>query len=68
MFPIGHNVRSVCGNARLSYHPDWSPELPWASYEGGAAGLHFGTLELGIRHLTREGYRFPKDAMKEPLA
>lgn len=68
VYPIGHNVRSKCGGARLSYHPEWSPEQPWASYKNGTAGRHFATLDLGIRQLTQDGYRFAKDAKKIPTA
>lgn len=59
-YKSGDTVRSKCGRARLSYHPEWSEMLPWASYKNGTAGRHFGTLELGILQLTRDGYRFPK--------
>jgi hypothetical protein len=65
-YPIGHTVRSKCGTARLTYQPDWSPSQPWASFKNGTAGRHFGTLDLGIRQLTQDGYRFAKDAKKVP--
>lgn len=68
VYPIGHNVRSKCGTARLSYHPEWDSTLPWVSYKGGTAGRHFGSLALGIQQLTRDGYRFAKDATKVPAA
>lgn len=57
-----HTVRSRCQNARLTYQPDWSPTKPWASYQCGTAGAHYGTLEEGIAALTKRGYRFDKIA------
>ncbi len=59
-YEIGHTVRSTCGGARLTYHPDWSKEQPWASYKNGTAGRHFATLSDGIQQLKRDGYRFKK--------
>lgn len=58
----GTTVRTKCGHARLTYNPDWSPSRPWCSYKNGTAGRQFASLELGMQQLTRDGYRFAKDA------
>lgn len=53
-------VRSSCGGARASYHPEWSASLPWVTYEYGTAGRHFGTAGIAVAHLKRRGFRFSK--------
>ena len=65
-WPLGHTVRSTNGGARLTYQPDWSFEQPWASYKNGTAGRLFHSLSAGVQQLTRDGYRFHKDATKAP--
>lgn len=65
-YPPGHTVRSKCGGARLTNHPEWSTDLPWVSYKNGSAGRQFHSLAYGIEQLTRDGYRFAKDAKKLP--
>ncbi len=37
--------RTTNGNARITYHPDWDSNQPWASYINGTAGRHFATPE-----------------------
>lgn len=56
-----YTVRSKDG-ARLSKQPEWDSERPWLSYKNGTAGRHFVTLRQGMDQLTRDGYRFAKDA------
>jgi len=34
-------IRTRCGRGRITYHPEWSPSQPWASYWLGSAGRHF---------------------------
>lgn len=43
---VRDTYRTKCGRGRVSYHPEWSPSQPWASYIDGTAGRHFpGLLE-----------------------
>lgn len=50
--------RSDCGQARLTFHSEWSKSIPWVSYINGTAGRHFETLRQGIAALEARGYRF----------
>lgn len=45
--------RTKCGNGRITYHPEWSPEKPWASYWRGLAGLHFATVSEADMYFLR---------------
>jgi len=40
--------KSTDGRARVTYHPEWDSQQPWASYLNGTAGRHFTTLELAV--------------------
>lgn len=40
-----NTYRTVCGSGRITAHPEWSSEKPWASYWYGSAGPHFETLQ-----------------------
>lgn len=60
LYQSGATLRSNCGRARLTYHPEWDATLPWVSYKNGTAGRHFGSLGGGVQQLTRDGYRFSK--------
>ena len=53
----GDKFRTTCGRGRISYHPEWSPSKPWASYTNGAAGLHFASPELAIPYFKNKGMR-----------
>ena len=44
--------RSICGRARVTFHPDWSESLPWVTYMDGTAGRHFASLNSAVVHLT----------------
>lgn len=56
--PPCDTVRSRCGRARLSYHPEWSTERPWASYVDGTAGAHYTSASSGAAALGAQGFRF----------
>lgn len=68
--------RTVCGNGRITYHPDWSPNQPWASYWRGSAGLHFHSVPNAQQYFQRvRGTRLdlrvdasgrPFDQIKDP--
>lgn len=49
-------------SARLTYHPEWSPSKPWASFQHGTAGAHFETPRAGIRYLEDKGFSFKRNA------
>lgn len=42
-----------CGNGRITYHPEWSASLPWASYWHGAAGRHFQNVLEAANYFRR---------------
>jgi hypothetical protein len=48
----------VTGRLRVTYHPEWSAELPFVCYCNGTAGAHFRSLAQAWRHLT--GKSLPK--------
>jgi len=58
IYKPGDNLRSECGNARLSFHSEWSPSLPWASYIRGSAGRHYRSLLEAVADMRRRGYIF----------
>ena len=55
-YEIGETFRSECGNARLTYHPDWSDTLPWVSYRYGTASWHYATLNQGVAAMAQRGF------------
>lgn len=55
---VGLTVRSKCGKGRISYQPDWSPSLPWATIFRGTAGAHFYSFRIAQRRLEEKGCRF----------
>lgn len=57
-YAIGDTIRSTCGQARITYHPDWDRERPWVSYYRGTAGRHYHSAYLGVRDMKYWGYRF----------
>lgn len=38
-------VRTNCKRGRATYHPEWSPTLPWVCYIDGEAMVHKLTLQ-----------------------
>jgi hypothetical protein len=55
----GETHRSTDGNARATYHPEWSYKYPWVTYTYGTAGKHCATLQQAKEYLIDKGYRFP---------
>lgn len=54
-----------CGAGRISYHPDWSPSMPWASYWGGTAGRHFSSVAAASEYFrTRFGATLETGALR----
>jgi hypothetical protein len=56
--PIGHTIRGSKESFRITYHPDWSPTLPWRIYWRGScvnakgslwAAMQYGRYEYGVR-------------------
>jgi hypothetical protein len=63
---IGTTFRSTCCNARLTYHPEWSENLPWVSYIRGSASKHYPTLDSGVVGVRRDwGYTILTTLPKE---
>lgn len=57
-FQIGDTVRSSCGRAAASFHPEFSRAAPWVCYVGDGPGQQFHGLSGAMRHLASKGYRF----------
>ena len=47
--------RTKCGRGRVTYHPEWSEERPWATYRNGSAGAHVANLQDGVVYFGRYG-------------
>lgn len=57
-FEPGHTIRSACGRARATYHPEWSATDPWVTYIDGTAGRHFSSHSAAMAYLRNRGFRF----------
>ena len=47
--------RTVCGRGRITYHPEWSPKSPWASYINGTALCHFVSVDDAGAYFKKKG-------------
>jgi hypothetical protein len=41
----GDTYRTLCGNGRATFHPEWSTEKPWVCYVRGTATIHAATIQ-----------------------
>lgn len=43
-YKLGHTIRTRDGKGRITYQPDWSQSMPWASYRNGTAGRLYASV------------------------
>lgn len=65
-YTTGQTFRSECGRHRVTYRPDFSASLPWASYIDGTAGQHYYSL-IAAEQRMRQDYGI-RIILKMPVA
>jgi len=59
---MNKTIRSVCGKARATHHPEWSADKPWVTYINGTARRHFETERQAVAYLKGYGgFKFPEE-------
>lgn len=52
---LAQTYRSVSGQRRVTYRPDYCKTSPWVAYYHGTAGLHFPDLDSAQRYHQSHG-------------
>jgi len=50
----GQSITAKNGKLRIKYDPEWSPSMPFCTYENGTAGRSFGSLTAATNYFSNK--------------